>query len=65
MKIRFTKITPFTERWRGCNEVADELEAHAVECYEIANRHRDLIKQQYQALAQQSLILAAQRIRMV
>jgi vacuolar-type H+-ATPase subunit D/Vma8 len=63
MKFRFTNITPFLERRR--NELADELQAHAVECHEIAERHSDLIKEQYEALAQQSLILAAQRIRTV
>jgi len=65
MKIRFTNITPFLERWRRRNELADELQTQAVECHEIAERHSDLIKEQYEALARQSLILAAQRNRTV
>jgi hypothetical protein len=63
MKTRFTNITPFAERWRRRNEFADTLHADEVESHEIAERHRDLIKEQYEALARQSLILAAQRIR--
>jgi hypothetical protein len=65
MKIRFTDITRFTEPWRRRNDLADELQAHAVECHEIAERHGDLIKEQYEALARQSLIIAAQRMRTV
>jgi hypothetical protein len=62
MKIRFT---PFTDRWRLRNELADTLHAHAVECHEIAERNCDLIKEQYEALARQWLIITAQRTRTV
>jgi hypothetical protein len=56
--------TLFTERSQR-NEVADEFRTQAIECYQIAERHYDLIKEQYEALARQCLILAAQRIRTV
>jgi hypothetical protein len=56
--------TLFTERSQR-NEVADEFRTQAIECYQIAERHCDLIKEQYEALARQCLILAAQRIRTV
>jgi hypothetical protein len=54
----------FTKRWRR-NEVSDEFEAQAVECRKIAERNGDLIKDQYEALARQCLIIAAQRTRTV
>jgi hypothetical protein len=53
--------TIFTERWQRND--ADEFQANAVECHEIAERHSDLIKEQYEALARQWLIIAAQRMR--
>ena len=56
--------TFFTEHWQR-NEVADGLRAQAIECHQIAERHCDLIKEQYEALARQCLIIAAQRIRTV
>ena len=62
MNTHFTERWQFTKRWQR-NEVADECEAHAVECHEIAECHGDLIKEQYEALARQWLIIAAQRMR--
>ena len=56
--------TLFTERWRR-DDGADEFRAHAAECHEIAERQCDLIKEQYEALARQWLIIAAQRTRTV
>jgi len=54
--------THFTERLQR-NEVADECRAQAIECNQIAERNVELIKEQYEALARQWLIVAAQRIR--
>lgn len=45
---------------RPRNEIADEFRAQAVECREIAQRNCELIKEQYEALARQCLIIAAQ-----
>jgi hypothetical protein len=45
---------------RQRNEVADELRIQAIECRDIAQRHCDLMKEQYEALARQCLIIAAQ-----
>ena len=45
---------------RQTDDVADEFRTQAVECYEIADRHHDLMKEQYEALARQCLMLAAQ-----
>jgi hypothetical protein len=56
--------THFTERWQR-NEGTDEFRTQAIECHQIAERHCELIKEQYEALARQCLILAAQRIRIV
>jgi hypothetical protein len=53
--------TIFTERWQRND--ADEFRAKAIECRQIAERHSDLIKEQYEALARQWLIIAAQRTR--
>jgi hypothetical protein len=64
MNILFTERWQLTKRWHR-KEVADEFEAQAVECHEIAERHCDLIKEQYEALARQWLIIAAQRMRTV
>ena len=54
--------TLLTERWQR-NEFADEFRTQAADCQEIAERHCDLIKEQYEALARQWLIIAAQRMR--
>jgi hypothetical protein len=56
--------TLFMKR-RQRDAVADEFRARAGECCEIAERNGDLIKEQYEALARQWLILAAQRMRTV
>jgi hypothetical protein len=56
--------TLFMKR-RQRDAVADEFRARTAECCEIAERHGDLIKEQYEALARQWPILAAQRIRTV
>jgi hypothetical protein len=56
--------TLFTERWQR-DELADEFRTQAIECHQIAELHCDSIKEQYEALARQCLILAAQRIRTV
>jgi hypothetical protein len=56
--------TLFTERWQR-SDVTDDFRIQAAECQEIAERHGDLIKEQYEALARQWLILAAQRMRTV
>jgi len=56
--------TLFMKR-RQRDAIADEFRARAGECREIAERHGDLIKEQYEALARQWPILAAQRIRTV
>jgi hypothetical protein len=56
--------TLFTERWHR-NDVAHDFRTQAAECQEIAERHDDLIKEQYEALARQWLIIAAQRMRTV
>ena len=53
-----------TERLQR-NEVADEFRTQAIECHQIAELYYDSIKEQYEALARQCLILAAQRIRTV
>ena len=53
--------TIFTERWQRND--ADKFRAKAVECSEIAERHSDLIKEQYEALARQWLMIAEQRLR--
>jgi hypothetical protein len=45
---------------RHPNKVADEFRTQAVECYEIADRYHDLMKEQYEALARQCLMIAAQ-----
>ena len=37
---------------------SEEFRTHAAECQEIAERHRDLIKKQYEALARQWLVVA-------
>ncbi len=39
---------------------SEEFRAHATECHEIAERHCDLIKEQYEALAHQWLAVAEQ-----
>jgi len=56
--------TLFTEHTKR-DEVTDEFRAQAIECHKIAERHSELIKEQYEALARQWLILAAQRTRPV
>ena len=42
---------------------ADKFRAKAVECHEIAEQHSGLIKEQYEALARQWLMIAQQRLR--
>jgi hypothetical protein len=42
---------------------SEEFRAHAAECHEIAERHCDLIKEQYEALARQWLVVAEQAKR--
>ena len=64
MNTFFTERWQLTKRWRR-NEATYEFEAKAVECHEIAERHCDLIKEQYEALARQWLIIPAQRMRTV
>ena len=54
--------THFTERWQR-KEIADECRAQAIECNQIAERHYEVVKEQYGALTCQWLIVAAQRIR--
>jgi hypothetical protein len=39
---------------------ADECRTHAVECHELAEYHRESIKEQYETLARQWLMIAAQ-----
>jgi hypothetical protein len=56
--------TFFTERCQR-NDAVGEFQAHAAECHEIAERQCDLIKEQYEALSRQWLIIAAQRMRTV
>ncbi|HKA80924.1 MAG TPA: hypothetical protein VKD43_12870 [Xanthobacteraceae bacterium] len=51
----------YTECWQRND--ADKFRANAVECYEIAERHSGQIKEQYEALARQWLMIAAQRLR--
>jgi hypothetical protein len=50
--------TMFTERSQR-DMFADECSAHAVECHEIAERHDDLIKEQYETLSRQWMTIAA------
>src|SRR5262245_12008666 len=54
----------FAKRWQR-KEVADDFEAKATEIRKIAECNGDLIKDQYEALARQCLIIAAQRTRTV
>jgi hypothetical protein len=62
MNIHFIERWHVTKRWQR-KEAADEFESHAAECREIAQRHGDLVKEQYEALARQWLIIAEQRAR--
>jgi len=53
--------TIFTECLQP-NDV-DKFRDNAVECYEIAECHSGQIKEQYEALARQWLMIAEQRLR--
>jgi hypothetical protein len=60
MNTLYTQNALFTRWQRNAN-----FRMHANECLEIAERHGDLIKEQYEELARQWLIIAAQRTRTV
>jgi len=50
---------------RPRHEIADRSMSEAIECRQIAERHSEAIKEQYEALARQWLMIAAQRNRTV
>jgi hypothetical protein len=61
MNTVYTQNARFAERWQRNGD----FRIQAAECLEIAERHGDLIKEQYEELARQWLIIAAQRTRTV
>jgi hypothetical protein len=61
MNAVYAQNARFVGRWQR----NDDFRMHAAECLEIAERHGDLIKEQYEELARQWLIIAAQRTRTV
>ena len=61
MNIPYTLNALFTHR----QQRNVDFRKHAAECLEIAARHGELIKEQYEELARQWLIIAAQRTRTV
>ncbi len=65
-EVTTSDLWPFTEGARALTPILPtgdqsryaEYREHAAECLEIANHWSDLIKQQYEELARQWLILA-------
>ena len=62
MKLQITGARPFTITARP-TAPSDEFRAHAAECHEIAEGWSDLIREQYEALSRQWLLVAEQAER--